>query len=213
MPQPHCAICRSFLPDPNAHCSNCHRVSPLLWVYSLGIYDDHFSHLIKAYKYESKIGLGRMLGRMLGEQLVGMPHINGIDLVCSVPMHHRKERSRGFDQTAIVAKEIAATLGLSYRPHLLLQARPNKDQIGLTVEGRYRNVSGVFTVARDSSALVKDKQVLLVDDVTTSGATLNSAAVTLISSGAAGVAAATVAMALEDGLEPSALYALMNEEF
>ncbi len=184
-----------------------------MWVYSLGIYDDHFSHLIKAYKYESKIGLGKMLGRMLGEQLVAMPHINGIDLVCSVPMHHRKERSRGFDQTAIVAKEIAAVIGRTYQAHLLMQLRPNKDQIGLTVEGRYRNVRGVFEVASDGATLVKGRRILLVDDVTTSGATLNSAAVTLISSGAASVAAATLAMALEDGLEPSALYALMSEEF
>ncbi len=182
-------------------------------MYSLGIYDDHFSHLIKAYKYESKIGLGKMLGRMLGEQLAGMPHLEGIDVVCSIPMHHRKERSRGFDQTAIIAAEAATMIGQTFQPHLLVQLQPNKDQIGLTVEGRYRNVRGVFSVPGDAVAMIKGKRILLIDDVTTSGATLNSAAVTLISSGAASVAAATLAMALEDGLEPSALYALMSEEF
>lgn len=213
MPQPHCAICRNFLPVPNTHCTNCRRVTPLLWVYSLGIYDDHFSHLIKAYKYEGKIGLGRLLGRMLGEKLAQLPHVSDVDVVCSVPIHKSKERRRGFDQTAVIAKEVAAAIGVRYQDGMLVQSKRNKDQIGLTVEGRYRNVSGIFSVPPERVEALKAKRVLLVDDVTTSGATLNSAAITLLSSGAVNVAAATLAMALEDGLEPSALYALMSEEF
>jgi len=213
MPQPHCALCRSFLSDPQVHCTNCRRVTPLLWVYSLGIYDDHFSHLIKAYKYEGKIGLGKLLGRMLGEQLAQFPHVGAIDMVCSVPIHKSKERRRGFDQTAIIAREVASAISVPFEVGVLVQSKPNKDQIGLTVEGRYQNVSGMFSVPHEHLEKLISKRILIVDDVTTSGATLNSASVTLLSSGAASVAAATLAMALEDGLEPSALYALMSEEF
>lgn len=213
MPQPHCALCRSFLTNQETRCTSCRRATPLLWVYSLGIYDDHFSHLIKAFKYEGKIGLGKFLGRMLGEQLMEFSHAGGIDIVCAVPIHKSKERRRGFNQTAIIAKEVASVMGVPFEAEMLAQSKRNRDQIGLTVESRYRNVSGIFSVSQEHLEQMKSKRILIVDDVTTSGATLNSAAVTLLSSGAAGVAAATLAMALEDGLEPSALYALMSEEF
>ena len=209
--QPYCPMCRNPLPDPERHCSGCSRPTLLRWVYSLGIYDGHFSHLIKAFKYEGKEELGRMLGDRLGEQLARMPHAARIDVVCAVPIHKKKEVRRGFNQTEIVAAQVAAALQRECLPYLLEQSRRNLDQIGLSVEQRYQNVRGIF--ACTDPGLIKDKNVLLIDDVTTSGATLNSAAVTLISAGAKSVAAATIAMALEDGLEPHALYALMNEEF
>lgn len=211
LPHPHCSICRNFLLDPEAHCTNCRKPSPLLWVYSLGIYDDHFSHLIKAFKYEGRLELGKMLGQLLGMQLEGLPHIRKIDTICAIPIDPKKASQRGFNQTEILAEQVARVLGLPYEPDQLLLDRRNRDQIGLSVEERYQNVRGIFKPAE--AAKFKGKNVLLVDDVTTSGATLNSAAVALLSDGAASVAAATVAMALEDGLEPHALYALMADEF
>lgn len=211
LPHPHCAICRSFLPDPEAHCANCRKPSPLLWVYSLGIYDDHCSHLIKAFKYESRPELGKMLGQLLGMQLETFPHARKIDAICAIPIDPRKEAQRGFNQTEVLAEQVARVLGLPYQSDRLLLTRRNRDQIGLSVEQRYQNVRGIFKLA--DAAEFKGKNVLLVDDVTTSGATLNSAAVALLSAGAGSVAAATVAMALEDGLEPHTLYALMSDEF
>ncbi len=152
-----------------------------------------------------------MLGRMLGAQLAALPHAKKIEIVCAVPIDGRKETKRGFNQTEILAGQVSSALGLEYQGRRLQQVRRNLDQIGLSVEGRYENVRGVFSVTEPTE--IKGKHVLLVDDVTTSGATLNSAAVTLLSAGAASVSAATLAMALEDGLEPHALYALMSEEF
>ena len=148
---------------------------------------------------------------MLGDQLARLPHSENLDIICAVPIHHKKERLRGFNQTEILAKRVAAGLGLTFQPKRLVQTKLNSDQIGLTVEERYRNVTGIFSAV--DAASIRAKHVLLVDDVTTSGATLNSAALTLLSAGAASVAAATIAMALEEGLEPSALYALMSDEF
>lgn len=211
LPYPHCAVCRSFLPDPEAHCTNCRKPTPLLWVYSLGIYDDHFSHLIKAFKYEGRPELGKMLGQLLGMQLEKLPHICKIDTICAIPIDPQKAAQRGFNQTEILAEQVARTLGLIHASNQLVLTRQTRDQIGLRVEERYHNVRGIFKPA--DSAKFKGKNVLLVDDVTTSGATLNSAAVALLSASANSVAAATVAMALEDGLEPHALYALMADEF
>ncbi len=152
-----------------------------------------------------------MLGDRLGEQLARLPHSSRINAVCAVPIHKKKESRRGFNQTEIVAARVARALNCEFLPDALEQTRRNLDQIGLSVEERYHNVRGIFDCPEPE--VIMGKEVLLVDDVTTSGATLNSAAVTLIGAGAKSVAAATIAMALEDGLEPHALYALMNEEF
>ncbi len=211
LPAPVCPICRNSMPVSDQKCSHCRRQGYLSWQYSLGIYDETLSHLIKACKYSDKPGIAAMLGQMLAEQLSTFPHVAKIELVCAVPMHPRKEAKRGFNQTEIIAESLAAELGKEYVPHLLGQSRRNRDQIGLTVQQRYRNVHGAFAVADPD--FVRGRAILVVDDVTTSGATLNAVAHILNDAGAAMVAAATAAMALEEGLSPDQLYAMMWEEF
>jgi competence protein ComFC len=128
-----------------------------------------------------------------------------------VPLHRQKEAKRGFNQAEILALEVAQQLELQYLPGQLVQINANRDQIGLNLEERFRNVQGIYSVTEDFA--LRDRSVLLIDDVTTSGATLNSAASALLTAGAKSVAAATLAMALEDNLDPVALYQLMWENF
>lgn len=175
------------------------------------MYDEYWSHLIKAVKYSPKPELGRYLAKMLADHLREFPHMRAIEAVCAVPIHERKEGKRGFNQAEIIAEEVARELELYCPPRQLLQVSPNRDQIGLNLSERFRNVQGIYQVAE--SFAFKGKSVLLIDDVTTSGATLNSAATTLLQAGARSVACATLGMALEDGLDPVALYQLMWEDF
>jgi len=211
LPSPLCPVCRTALPDPERGCSACRRRAQYRWLYALSIYDDRFSHLVKAFKYENREELGTYLGRLLGEQLRSFPQSADIEVVCAVPIHPQKEHRRGFSQTAIIAAAVAEQLGVACAPGQLRQVRRNRDQIGLTVEERFRNVREVFAVAEPFD--LYGKYVLLIDDVTTSGATLNAAAFVLKQAGARQVAAATLAMALEDGVDPAELHALLPEDF
>ncbi len=211
IPSPYCPICRNALTDSTTKCKNCRRSAYLLWQYSLGLYDETLSHLIKACKYSDKPDIARMLGRRIATKLQEFEHTSRLEIVCAVPMHPRKLSRRGFNQTEILAETIASALSLHYEPELLVQSRRNEDQIGLTVQQRYRNVHDAFDIFEPG--VVQGRGVLVVDDVTTSGATLNAVAHLLSDNGAAFVAAATAAMALEDGLSPDQLYSMMWEEF
>ncbi len=211
LPSPVCPVCRAPVPDPNRSCHKCRRLVALKWLYSLGMYDEHYSHLIKAFKYTPKPDLGKYLAKMLADRLREFPHLKAIDAVCAVPIHEGKESKRGFNQSEIIARIVATELELAYESGQLVQAEKNRDQIGLNLEERFRNVQGIYSTAEDF--VLKDKAVLLIDDVTTSGATINSAASALLKAGSKSVAAATLAMALEDGLDPVALYQLMWEDF
>jgi ComF family protein len=210
-PAPVCPVCRMPLPDPNRSCAKCRRLVALKWLYSLGTYDEYYSHLIKAFKYTPKPDLGKYLARMLAVRLREFPHLQAIDAVCAVPIHDGKESKRGFNQAEIIAREVAKELDLEYAPRQLVQNRENLDQIGLNLDERFRNVQGIYAVSE--AFMLRDRAVLLIDDVTTSGATLNSAATTLLQEGVRSVAAATLAMAIEAGLDPVALYQLMWEDF
>jgi competence protein ComFC len=196
---PVCPICRSYQHQPAGTCPACGRRSNIAWLYSLGPYDERYSRLVKSVKYSPKPGLAKLLGGMLGDRLSEFSHLRNIDAVCCVPMHRSKQSKRGFNQSDILAEEVTSRLDLEYYPDELIQPRPNRDQIGLTVPERFANVRDAYAVAEDF-ALV-DRNILLIDDVTTTGATLNAAAHTLKSAGAAIVVAATVATAIEDRLD------------
>jgi len=136
---------------------------------------------------------------MLAGHLTEVPQIKDIDAICPVPLHRRRQAKRGFNQSEIIAEEVAAALDLECFPEELVKVRANRDQIGLTVAERFRNVQGVYEIADDFE--LAGRTVLLIDDVTTSGATLNAAAVALKQAGVAGVAAATIAVATDAGLD------------
>jgi len=211
LPLPVCPVCRMPLADPDRSCTKCRKLVTIKWIYSLGMYDEYWSPLIKSFKYTPRPNLGKYLAKMLADSLREFPHMKGIDSVCAVPLHRHKEAKRGFNQAEILALEVALQLELQYLPGQLVQINANRDQIGLNLEERFRNVQGIYNVTEDFA--LRDKSVLLIDDVTTSGATLNSAASALLTAGAKSVAAATLAMALEDNLDPVALYQLMWENF
>lgn len=152
-----------------------------------------------------------MLGAMLASKLKTISQITTIEAVCAVPIHERKQSKRGFNQSEIIARVVALELVLPYYPAQLVQLIRNQDQIGLNVEERFRNVEGVYNVAEDFQ--LRGKAVLLIDDVTTSGATLNSAATTLLAAGVKSVAAATIALAIDEGIDPASILEHLSEDF
>ena len=104
---------------------------------------------------------------------------------------------RRFNQSGFLAQQIGRLSGKPYRPGLLVRQRATRTQVGLNQSERRRNVRGAFLVPPESSAIIAGKTVLLVDDVRTTGATLDACARTLMDSGAAQVDVLSFALVLE----------------
>ena len=116
------------------------------------------------------------------------------DVVVPVSLHRQRERERGYNQAALVAKSLAKLLRLPYKSVLLSRTRPPPDQHLLSYEERWESVRGAFATRPGSQ--VDNLRVLLIDDVMTSGATLDSCAKTLREAGARSVIGLTVARAV-----------------
>ena len=161
-------------------------------VRAFGEYEPPLREILQAFKYEGRRGLAKPLGRMLrraGEDVLG-----SADCVVPVPLHPWRRLRRGFNQ----ADDLARTLGLPVI-HALWRPWPTAPQAGLHAAARRRNVRGAFVVSPLLSDASRERlasaSVVLVDDVRTTGATLEACAVVLRGLGVARVSALTVARA------------------
>lgn len=145
---------------------------------------------ILLFKYGGRPSLGRHLGRLMAEAVGGLFDPGRFDLVIPVPLHPGRERERGFNQAALLAKEVGSAWGLRVGHRLLRRVRATEAQSGGR-SARAANVRGAFHVARPDQ--VAGCKVLLIDDVFTTGATVSECAKTLLAAGAAEVAVYTLA--------------------
>ena len=153
-------------------------------------YADVLRAVLHAFKYDGRRSLATPLGRLLRE--AGRDVLEGADAVVPVPLHPWKRLRRGFNQSA----DLARTLGVPVRP-ALRRSRATRTQAGLTPRQRRRNVAGAFTLAEWPWRVSVERQLLvLVDDVMTTGATLDACARVLKQAGAKEVRTLTLARAL-----------------
>jgi ComF family protein len=120
-------------------------------------------------------------------------HIQG-DLVVPIPLGNQRLRERGYNQAALLARPFALALGLPYRPHALKRVRETRTQVGLSITQRQKNVEGAFKADPD---IVTGKSVILVDDVMTTGATLDEAGRVLQQAGANRIVGLSLAKAVK----------------
>lgn len=133
------------------------------------IYDEHAALIVQALKYEERPGLAKVLGHRMASAL---PPGYRPDLVIEVPLHPVRLRERGYNQAALLADAVAAAIGAPRPARALRRVRPTKTQALLGPAERRRNLDGAFRLA-DAGAW-KGRSVLLVDDVLTTGATLEA---------------------------------------
>jgi ComF family protein len=149
---------------------------------------------VQKFKYGRKVSLGKPLGRIMAggcrEFLTGL----AIDVIVPVPLHPRRLRWRGFNQSVLLARQISRAYGVPMDPFLLRRVRETPPQTQLDEEERRRNVRGAFALAPGGT--IAKRSVLLVDDVYTSGATVNECSRTLARSGARQVFVVTLARAV-----------------
>lgn len=188
---PCCATCGDALPafgpvsDPSEKCARCRLAPPLpSAAAALGPYAGALQALVQALKYDSRTSLARPLAERMRAAAARI--LDGADAVVPVPLHRSRERRRGFNQ----ARELARHLGL---PTLdaLIRSRATPSQADLPAARRHANVRGAFALRRGVS--VRGLTLVIVDDVSTTGATLNACALPLLEAGAAEVRALTVA--------------------
>ncbi len=154
----------------------------------------YFEGVLREAMHRFKYGQLTALARPLGDLLVTYwkQHPMPIDVIVPVPLHTIRLRERGYNQAALLAREMARQAGLAVDERTLLRQRSTAPQVELDVEQRKENVHGAFRCSSDALA---GKHVLLIDDVCTTGATLEACAVAVQGGGAHTVWALTLARA------------------
>lgn len=208
---PRCAACAGVLDAPldGPVCGRCwervraapipfrHRAGFVDLGWAAGDYEGTLREIIHAFKYDGRRTLARPLGDMLRE--AGADALRGADCAVPVPLHAWRRLRRGFNQAADLARALELPV-----VHAIWRSRPTVPQTGLTAVGRRRNVRRAFVLSplvsrARRAALIEDRVVVLVDDVRTTGATLDECARVLKRAGAREVRALTVASASPPG--------------
>ena len=203
--QPPCAACKQVLTQPlnGAVCERCWASTATSafakgtvdkpvdktvdWAGAFGLYEGRLRDIIHAFKYEGRRSIAKPLGALMRES--GAVLLQDADVVVPVPLHPRRERARGFNQ----ADDLARQLGLPVAP-LLRRVRYTVSQIELPADARHQSVRDAFVLAPipDPRSPIPDV-VVLVDDVSTTGATLEECARVLKAGGVGEVRALTAA--------------------
>lgn len=185
-------------------CMPCRLVPPEFErAVSFGTYEDELREMIHLFKYERMRSLARVLGTRLAQAIAPLQGQAGTKLVViAVPLFARAERIRGYNQAQLLADEAVRALrkthpSWSFHPEhaALARKRETAPQFALPQRARRRNLSGAFVVPTAGIAAVKDREILLIDDIYTTGATARECARVLRRAGAARVWVATVARA------------------
>ena len=152
--------------------------------------------LVHGFKYNEKPYLAENFGDLMYERLA--VETFGEDLIVPVPMYRGKERSRGYNQAALLAKVIARQAGKPCFPHLLVRTKDTSPMSLLGAEARRENAQAIFRVKKEYEPILRGKTVLLVDDVFTTGSTAGACAEALLRAGSVSVYVATFAAGMDN---------------
>lgn len=149
-----------------------------------GIYE---RTLIFSLKYNGNRYIARHIAEMMRDKLIHENRDRDYDVIVPVPLHKRKERQRGFNQTALIGRHLAKELGITCMPEALIRVKETRPMRGLSPEERADNVSGCFEVSDYAEEDLKGKRILLIDDFYTTGATAMECRKVLEKSGLSGI--------------------------
>lgn len=161
---------------------------------SYGVYTYKMARAILLLKYASMSPLGSWFARRLADVAASEPRLLETDIVVPVPLDQGRMRERGYNQAELIAKPLARLLNIPFKSCLLVRTRPRPNQLRLTRRERWETVRGAYATHR--TAQVDKLRVLLLDDVFTTGATLDACSKALKGAGAARVVGLTVARAM-----------------
>ncbi len=189
-----CDLCRSRI-RRNPRTYRTDRRSYFAAAYSAYLYEDVLKELIHLYKYNGKVAIGRILaGMMIDFMDPERGILDGIDLITFVPLQNARLRERGFNQSRILAFHISNSSGIKLSD-ILEKTRRTRHQNELLRDDRLSNLKGAFRVKKNTDSIA-GLRVLLIDDVMTTGATLNECSKVLSEAGAREIKCLTLARGL-----------------
>jgi ComF family protein len=197
---PLCSACRLDLPRTGYLADPENPVAQKFWgrlplqhasAYLHFIKHGRGQELVHALKYQGHQEVGHLLGQLYGAELRQAGVASGFELVLPVPLHPAKLRRRGFNQSDALAQGLADALALPWSASALVRAKATASQTRKTRSERWENVENIFRLAEPE--LVRGKHVLLVDDVVTTGATIEACGQALIGAGCSGLSVVAIA--------------------
>lgn len=200
-----CLKCHLNLPETHFHTQLDNKFTERLWgrlplltgaslyAYQTLNRSSGVKRLIHRLKYERCPEIGRALGKYYGRQLSKIAHYQSVDCIIPVPLHRRKLRMRGYNQSNEFAKGLAHSLNIPYHSQGLIRRVFTKTQTKKSRFERFDNVAKVFEIGEID---LQNKHILLVDDVLTTGATLEACGLALAEVTGIKLSMATIAMAM-----------------
>jgi ComF family protein len=192
---PQCARCGVPFPadtGEGALCAACLAEPPAYFAARAAlVYDDASRPLVLGFKHGDRTHAAPAFARWMARAGAGL--LAEAEIVVPVPLHRWRLLARRYNQSALLARELGRQAGLAIAVDALARTRPTPSQGGLGRAARFENVRGAFAVRPRSRAAIEDRHVLLVDDVLTTGATVEACSKALIRAGAGAVSVLTLA--------------------
>lgn len=176
IPSLHCKVCKS-LSIENDICIECDKRLPLfINLSTIGIYNGLIKTLIYDYKYQKIKSHAKPLSYLLSESIKKEINYKNISFITSIPLSEEKIKSRGFNQAYLLSKELSNILKIPYK-EIFSRIKDTKPQFSLSYEERKDNLKDAFTLSYTN---IKDKKILIVDDIFTTGTTIQEVCKLLI---------------------------------
>lgn len=181
-----CLNCIISLPKTNFHLNKENPVNKVFWgrvqiematSFYLFTKKSRVQRLLHQLKYKGSKEVGAVVGKFLGYELKDAEYFSGIDFIVPVPLHKNKFKKRGYNQSEWISKGVAEAMGISINTETLFRKEDSQTQTSKRRYKRWENVGEVFGVANNS---LDGKSVLLIDDIVTTGATIEACAQVLI---------------------------------
>lgn len=197
-----CTSCVAKMPRTNYHRYHDNPIDKIFWgrvklenatSFFLFIKGSPYQNMLHHLKYRGRRDVGICLGEMFGRDLLEAPGFSQINCIIPVPLHPDKERKRGYNQSQVIAEGLANVLGIAVETNVLKRQVFTQTQTKKSRYERWENVEEVFDV--QNPGLIEGKHVLLVDDVLTTGATLEGCAHKLLKINGVKISVATLAFA------------------
>ncbi len=180
-------MCNSRMPRTNYHLHTDNEVEQRFWgkveieratSYFFYTKGSDYRHILFKLKYHGYKELGEVMGRYMAKELLTSDFLQGIDLIVPVPLHSKKKKTRGYNQSEWFALGVSHATGIPMDLNTMIRKVDNNTQTRKSVFERWENVKDVFQVVCPQN--IQGKHILLVDDVLTTGATLLSCATVLV---------------------------------